>query len=92
MNPAEHGEFVSERVEANIAKARHAFERIYSESMTTETIRGTAYGLLQSATEYLDHVRVARSRDTYMGRTLLRAEPMKERAVKLVREAVLASN
>lgn len=86
VHPAEHGEFVSERVDGNIRAARAAFGKLYNESLTTESIRGSAYGLLQSATEYLDHVRVARSRDTYMGRTLLRPEPMKMRAVQLVRE------
>jgi phage/plasmid-like protein (TIGR03299 family) len=86
VHPAEHGEFVSDRVDSNIKAARASFSKLYNESMTTETIRGTAYGLLQASTEYLDHVRVARSRDTYMGRTLLRSEPMKMRAVSLVRE------
>lgn len=85
-SPADHGEFVSDRVAANITKARATFRRLHDESLTTETIKGSAYGLFMAATEYLDHVRVTRSTDTYMGRTLLRAEPLKVRAHTLARE------
>lgn len=83
-SPADHGEFVSDRVAANIDRARGTFRRLHDESLTTEAIRGTAYGLFQASTEYLDHVRVAQSRDTYMGRTLLRPEPLKIRALSLI--------
>jgi len=79
---------VSDRVRANIAEARRRFDFIYGESPTTEKIRGTGYGLLMAATEYLDHVRDYNSRDTYLGRTLLRREPMKARALATIRRVV----
>ncbi len=83
-SPADNGEFVSDVVANNIAKARGTFGRLYDESLTTDSIRGSGYGLLQSATEYLDHIRAFRSPDTYMGRTLLRPEKLKANALALV--------
>lgn len=56
------------------------------DSVTTEAHRGTALGLFDASTEYLDHVRDFRNRDTYLNRTLLRPEPMKARALTLIRE------
>ncbi len=44
------------------------------------------YGLVQAAGEYLDHARGFRNSDTHLGRTLLRPEPLKVKAVKLVRQ------
>jgi phage/plasmid-like protein (TIGR03299 family) len=87
-SPADHGEFVSEKVANNVARARGTFDRLYHESKTTESIRGNAYGLLQSATEYLDHVRRFRNSDSLMGRTLLRPEPFKARALDLIEDVV----
>lgn len=87
-DPSEHGEIVSDRVKANVAKARATFMGLYDESPTTAAIKGTAYGLLQTSTEYLDHVRSFRSRDTYINRTLLRPEPAKELAVRTLARIV----
>jgi len=86
--PEPPADVVSDRVRENIAEARRRFDFIYSESPTTEKIRGTGYGLLMAATEYLDHVRDYNSRDTYLGRTLLRREPMKARALATIRRVV----
>jgi phage/plasmid-like protein (TIGR03299 family) len=80
-NPAENGEQVSDRVQANIEGARGAFKHLYLNSATCEDIGGTAWGLVQASTEYLDHVRAHRSRDTYLGRSILKAEPNKARAL-----------
>jgi len=80
------GEIVSDRVRNNVDRARETFKHLYLDSMTTEAHRGTALGLLDASVEYLDHVRGYRNRDTYMGRTLLKPEPMKARALTLVRE------
>lgn len=77
---------VSDRVLANVEKGREIFRSLYFDSPTTEGIRGTGYGLVQAAGEYLDHARGFRNSDTYLGRTLLRPEPLKAKAVKLVRE------
>lgn len=87
-NPAENGAHVTERVQANVEAARAMFKSIYLDSVTTEGVRGTAFGLLQSSTEYLDHARAYRNRDSYMGRSILRSEPLKTRALEIIRRVV----
>lgn len=76
---------VTDRVARNVEEARKAL-RLLFESQTTEQVAGTAYGLVQAAGEYLDHVRTARSWETKLNRTLIRPEPLKQRALTLVRE------
>jgi phage/plasmid-like protein (TIGR03299 family) len=76
---------VTDRVARNVEEARAALRLIF-ESTTTEHVAGTAYGLVQAAGEYLDHVRTARSWETRLNRTLIRPEPLKHRALSLVRE------
>jgi len=83
-SPADRGEFCSDRVAANVERARGTFGRLYSEAVTTESVRGTGYGLFMAATEYLDHVRAFRSRDSYVGRTILSPERLKGRALALI--------
>lgn len=78
---------VTDRVARNVEEARKAV-RLLFESQTTEQIAGTAYGLIQAAGEYLDHVRTARSWETRLNRTLIRPEPLKHKALTLVREIV----
>jgi len=85
-SPADRGEHCSDRVAANVDKARATFAGLYERSLTTDGIRGTAYGLLQASTEYLDHVRGFRNRDSYVGRTILRPEALKAKALGLIRE------
>lgn len=75
----------SDRVVENVDKARTIFRSLYLDSPSTEGHRGTGLGLVDAAVEYLDHVRGYRNQDSYLGRTLLRPEPLKQRAVKLVR-------
>lgn len=87
-NPAEQGAHVTERVQANVDAARAMFKSIYLDSVTTEGVRGTAFGLLQTSTEYLDHARAYRNRDSYLGRSILRPEPLKTRALEIVRRVV----
>ncbi len=84
-----HG-LVTDRVARNVEEARQALRLIF-ESKTTEHVAGTGYGLVQAAGEYLDHVRAARSWETRLNRTLIRPEPLKHRALSLVREVVLAA-
>ena len=43
------------------------------ETKTTEHVADTAYGLVQAAGEYLDHVRTARTWETRLNRTLCHA-------------------
>jgi phage/plasmid-like protein (TIGR03299 family) len=83
--PAPAGDVVSERVRDNIDRARAIFRSLYLDSPTTEGVRGSAYGLVQAAGEYLDHARSYRTQDSYLGRTLLRPEPLKAKAVALAR-------
>ena len=76
---------VTDRVARNVEEARHALRMIF-ESKTTEQVADTAYGLVQAAGEYLDHVRAARTWETRLNRTLIRPEPLKHRALSLIRE------
>jgi phage/plasmid-like protein (TIGR03299 family) len=77
---------ISDRVAKNIQEARDAvWQCLYSKTVNEE-IRGTGYALIQAAGEYLDHLRGYKNRETYLGRTMLKPEPLKARAVKIVRE------
>jgi phage/plasmid-like protein (TIGR03299 family) len=80
---------ITDRVARNVEEARQALRFIF-ESRTTEQVAGSAYGLMQAAGEYLDHVRNARSWETRLNRTLIRPEPLKHRALSLIREVVNA--
>jgi phage/plasmid-like protein (TIGR03299 family) len=80
---------ITDRVARNVEEARQALRLIF-ESKTTEHVAGTGYGLMQAAGEYLDHVRNARSWETRLNRTLIRPEPLKHRALFLIREVVTA--
>lgn len=84
--PEPIGEVKSKRVQSNIDRARKVFRTIYLDSPTVEGHRGTALGLVDTAVEYLDHVRATKNRDSLMTRTLFRPEPLKARAVELVRQ------
>lgn len=83
--PEPPADIISPRVRDNIDTARTVFKHLYLDSPTAAHT-GTGLGLVDAAVEYLDHVRGYRSRDTYIGRTLLRPEPLKAKAVALVRE------
>jgi phage/plasmid-like protein (TIGR03299 family) len=78
---------VTDRVARNVEESRAALRMIF-ESKTTEQVAGTAYGLVQAAGEYLDHVRTARTWETRLNRTLIRPEPLKHRALSLAREVI----
>jgi phage/plasmid-like protein (TIGR03299 family) len=83
---------ISDRVAKNIAEARAAVMGfLESETVEGTGVRGTAYGLVQAAGEYLDHTRVARTWETRLNRSLLRTEPLKAKAAVLAREVALAS-
>ena len=80
---------ITDRVARNVDEARNALRMLFC-STTNEQIAGTAYGLIQASGEYLDHVRAARSWETRLNRTLMRPEPLKHRALALVREITTA--
>ena len=66
----------------NVANARRQFRTFYT-GVHNETTHGTALGLVNTAVEYLDHARGYRNTDTYLGRTILKPEAMKAKAVKI---------
>lgn len=80
---------ISQRTRANVETARTSMRRILR-SATTQPVAHTAFGLVQAAGEYLDHVRRFRTAETKMNRSLLTAEPMKAKAVRLAREVANA--
>jgi phage/plasmid-like protein (TIGR03299 family) len=83
---------VSDRVVKNITQARAAvLGFLASETVEGAGVRGTAYGLVQASGEYLDHVRIARTWESKMKRSLLTTEPLKAKATRLAREVALAS-
>ena len=79
---------ISDRVLDNINEARGKVRSIFDSETIPEAHRNTAYGLVQAGVEYLDHLRGFRNSDTYLGRTLLRDEPLKSKLVPMVRELV----
>lgn len=60
----------SDRVKRNIEEARGAWREVYN-SRTCEGITGTAWGLLQAASEYSEHIRRAQSQETRFRRAVL---------------------
>lgn len=78
---------ITDRQASNVLLNRSTLQHILENSVTLDGIRDSAYGLVQGAGEWLDHYRSYRSQDAYVGRTLLRPEPDKIRAVKLAVEA-----
>jgi phage/plasmid-like protein (TIGR03299 family) len=81
-------ELRTDRRVANVAKARNAFRYLYLDAVTCEAHRGTALGLLDASTEYLDYVRGVRSDDSRLTRSMLRPEPQKARALNIIRKVV----
>jgi phage/plasmid-like protein (TIGR03299 family) len=81
---------ITDRVARNVDEARAAL-RLLFDTPTTAPVASTAYGLVQAAGEYLDHVRTARSWETRLNRTLIRPEPLKHRALELARDIITAS-
>lgn len=77
----------SDRVKGNIEESRSRFRAIF-DSPTTQGVAHTAYGAVQASVEYLDHIRTARSWETKLNRSMLKPEPLKAKAVQLVRELV----
>lgn len=63
---------------------RAVFRGVYHDSKTTDGIRGTKWGLLQSAIEVCDHFSTFRSEDTRIKRTLLDGDNRKDKALAIV--------
>jgi phage/plasmid-like protein (TIGR03299 family) len=77
--PAPPEGLTSTRVQNNVERARKQLRDLLN-GPTTQEIQHTAFGLVQAAGEYLDHVRYAQSWETKLNRTLLRPEPLKAKA------------
>lgn len=77
----------TERSANNVEEARRAIKKFYHSS-SCASIAGTAWGIIQATGEYLDHGRNFRTKDTYVSRTMLKPEPGKAKAIKLVEELV----
>lgn len=80
----------TDRVKANIDRDRSRFLHVLNDSATNSAMASNGLGLVNAAVEYLDHVRGFRDHATYVGRQILRAEPLKAKAVSLVRELAMA--
>lgn len=78
--------YMSDRVKKNIDDARVKLAMLFDSGTIPEAHKETGYGLLQAGIEYLDHVRSYQSMDTYIGRTLLKEEPLKKRLVPIIKE------
>jgi phage/plasmid-like protein (TIGR03299 family) len=78
--------FVSDRVRGNVETDRGRFLHVLRSSATNSEQAGNALGLVNAAVEYLDHLRGFRNRDTYLGRQLLYAEPLKAKAVRIAQK------
>ena len=76
----------SDRVRDNVDAARKTFRVLYQGEQNA-AVSGSALALVNTAVEYLDHARGYRNSDTYLGRTILKPEPLKAKAVKIA-EAV----
>jgi phage/plasmid-like protein (TIGR03299 family) len=89
--PKPEAEVISDQVLDNILRERAKVRAIFDGPTIPEAHRNTAYGLVQAGIEYLDHLRSYRNSDTYLGRTLLRDEPLKRKLVPMVRELAAAT-
>lgn len=63
---------------------RAKFLEIYRESATTEGIRGSKWGLYQTAIEMCDHFRSVRSQDAHVDRVLISGDTKKVQARKIL--------
>lgn len=77
---------MSDRQVEGVTEARAVIRSMLEQATTLEGIAGTGYGLVMAATEWSDHYRPHRSESSYVARQLLRAEPLKSRAVRVVKQ------
>lgn len=80
----------SPRVQTNVTTAFNTARKLFGGPTIPEDHKLTAYGLHLAGVEYLDHIRAARTKESHVGRTLLRDEPAKARLPKLIREVIAA--
>jgi len=83
-------ETVTARVKGNVEAERAKINALFFGPTIPEAHRLTGYGLFQAGGEYFDHLRQARSENSYVKRTLLATNPAKANLVKTIREVVAA--
>lgn len=76
---------MTNREKQNREASRSEIRKILA-SKTCEGIRDNGYGLLMASSEWSDHSRRVVSDSSYVSRQLLRKEPSKTRAAKILRE------
>lgn len=81
---------VSERVKSNIETERAKVNAAFMSETIPEAHMLTGYGLHMAGVEYFDHLRNARSKDSYVTRTLLSDNPAKANLARTIRELVAA--
>lgn len=84
--PKDPAAVYSERVEANIEEARAKVLATFDSPTIAPEIRNTAYGALQVAVEYQQHLRPHRNNNTYLNRTLLKVESLSDRLIPTIRK------
>ena len=85
--PMEPG--ITDRAAKNVETARAAVRGILA-SKTSEGISDTAFGLVQAGTEWLDHYRKTRDKESLFKRSIMRPNIAKTRMIDMVREVVPA--
>lgn len=78
--PAKGETEISERSRENTDRGRRVFKSLYFDSPTNAAHRGTVLGLVDTATEYVDHVQ---GREAGRFARFLTGDPRKAQAVKL---------
>jgi len=86
VHPFPTADVISNRVRNNIEEARSEMYAIYNSKTIPEGIKNTGYGALQVATEYFDHKRAYRTKDSYFSRSVLKGEPRKNKIIPIIRE------
>lgn len=81
---------VSDRVKRNMETERAKVNSLFFGPTIPEAHRLTGYGLHLAGIEYFDHLRLARTSDSYVKRTLLTDNPAKTSLRKTIREVVAA--
>jgi len=74
---------ISDIVKENIERERSNFMQVFN-GRANRGINSTGWGLVMAACEYTDHVKAARSMESRFRRSLLKPEPQKRQAVKIV--------
>jgi phage/plasmid-like protein (TIGR03299 family) len=69
---------------SRVMQRRAQFQNIYENAVTTDGIRGNAYGVMQTAIEMADHFTRANSEDTRIKRQMLRGDSSKTDALRIL--------